>query len=195
MNVTVLAAPQPIRVKGLVFRQTMQEVERLCGREAADRALSLMPADLRDALDAGGVVAHGWYSVEWQRAMWDAIRVATDASPDMLRLIGHEAVLGAVSTVYRPFLKLLSPATMAQVGAKLWGRVYEGGGYLVTSAEQGRMSIRFLGCTGFDRTMWLVTTGTVEAFAKLAGARRISIRIVAGGRDGDDWAELVGRWE
>jgi hypothetical protein len=184
-----------MQVKGLVFRQTMQEVERLFGRGAAVLALSEMPAELRDSLRADGLLANGWYSVDWQRAMWSAIRAATDAEPDMLKLIGHEAVLGAVSTVYRPFLRLLSPATMASIGAKLWRRVYDRGGYVITSSERGRMVIRFEGCAGFDRTMWTVTMGTVEAFAKLAGARRVSVRLIAGGRDGDDWAEMVGRWE
>jgi hypothetical protein len=195
LTAPVTATAEAMHVKGLVFQQTMAAVGRVFGPGAVSRSLAVMNPEIGDQLRTGTLVPSGWYSVSLQRAMWEGIRLATAAGPEMLRIVGREAVMETVSTVYRPLLRLLSPGTAASVGTRLWNRVYDRGGYYVTSADRNRMTTRFEGCTGFDHVMWTVLLGTVEATSLLAGARRVTVKLVGGGHDGDDWADVVTRWE
>ena len=184
-------APQ---VKGLAFRTTMSQVVRLCGADVAERATSALPAELRDALGGGHLLVSGWYPIDWYKAMFRAICNASQGGPGLVRAIGHDALVADTSTLHRPLLRLLSPATLTSLGARYFGRFYNRGSYSVVSSEEQKIALQFVDCAGFDRNMWLEVLGSMEAFVELSGRRDVRAYTRGGAGDEDDWANVVACW-
>lgn len=80
-------------------------------------------------------------------------------------------------------LRLLSPKTITQLGARYFGRVYDTGSFSVVSEDDQRIEARFVDCRSFDRNMWTEISGSIEGFVELAGGKEVTVRITEGGHD------------
>jgi hypothetical protein len=185
--------PAESRVKGLAFRSAMRALLNLRGEEVRDRALALMHTEIGQPLRYGAIVAPQWYAVALYREMWRGIRAATGEGPDVARLIGREATQSDLNLVHKLIMKMLSPQTIAAAGARLFSSFYEPGKAEIQS-RPGFSHARYLQCPGFDRCMWMECLGASEIVLELAGAKNVRCRIVRGGHDGDDFAEVEAHW-
>jgi hypothetical protein len=181
-------------VKGLAFRTVMNELAVARGPLVGEWARAAMPAELRDAITMDGVVTNGWYPVGWYRAMWRAICDASEEGAQLVRLLGRRAVHADASSLHRAVLRLVSPSTLTRTGARYFNRIYDTGGIRIVTEERHRIVARFVGCSGFDRNMWVEIAGSIEGIFELAGMQGVSVMITDRGHDDDDEAVYVARW-
>jgi hypothetical protein len=186
---TATATPGEVRCKGVMFRSTLNALDRLRGEGAADRALALLSPEVSHAL-RGGLVATGWYPVAWLRELHDAAQRACGSGPQLARAIGYEAARADFRGVYRFLASLLAPEKLIELTPRIW----DGGRTQFTEAREGMSSGRYTECRGFDHNIWESIIGGSIAILEIGGAKNVRIRVVTGGGDGDDAMECEGRW-
>ena len=86
--------------------------------------------------------------------------------------------------LYRALFRMLSAQTLVATGLKHFSRIYDTGSVAATEELDGSMRVRWSGCTGFDRNMWVEILGACERLGELAGAKRPHGTIEEGG-DGE----------
>jgi hypothetical protein len=182
-------------VKGVAFHTVLQQLRALRGPEVERATIDLLEPALKTALDDGSLLPNGWYPIAWYRDLWRAIDLTSHEGPPFIWRMGYASLMADISGIYRPVLRLLSPGTMTELGARYFNRIYDTGKMRVISADDHHVTARFEGCAGFDRCMWLEVLGSIEAFVELTGKEGINVHLVSGGGDADDFAEVVARWQ
>ena len=181
-------------VKGVSFRSVLQALEALRGGEVVKNCTSQLPSDLAEAFQYGTILASGWYSIQWYRALLDSARKAACSGEQFLYQIGRQCMLQDTTGVYRAVFNLLSPQTVIRVTPRLFNNYYDTGKCSIIEAKSGYAHARWIDCEQFDRNMWCEIFGGAEKLLELAGAKHVRTRILEGGGDGDATAELVGHW-
>lgn len=182
------------QVKGVAFETILRELRRLRGDAVADRVIELLTTDGDGVIGTSAFVSSAWYPIGEYRRLLSAVRAATGEDIQIIRDLGRAAVLSDVPRLYRGMLRLLSPSTIAEQGARYFKRFYDTGSFTVVGDDERRIEARFVGCHGFDRNMWVDVSGSIEAFIELAGVRDVTVRITEGGRDDEPTATIVARW-
>jgi hypothetical protein len=168
-------------VKGVAFRTVVTVLAKARSQAVVDASLARMPAEAGDALRYGTIITAGWYPVEWYRALWSAICGATGEGEELVRALGRASIDHDVNTLYRALFRLLSPRTLVAMGLKHFSRIYDTGSVAVTDEPDGSLRVRWSGCTGFDRNMWVEILGSCERLGELAGAKSPRGTIQEGG--------------
>lgn len=183
----------PGEMKGMSLRNYPLVLRELRGPDAERRMLQLLPIGLRDALATGKIVASSWYPVDWKCAMHDAGRRATGEAA-LARVMGHEMTRRDLQGVYRVFMRIVSPRYVLSVGARLFSSYLRPGTMSVKEVRSGYAQVEFAGCKGFSHDLWLDVAGGCEASLQAAGAANVRLRIVEGGRDGDESGTVRAWW-
>ena len=181
-------------MKGVSFYNVGESLQRLRGDEAMTRFRSRAPASVLALLDSRALVAVGWYPIDWYRALVGAAMEATGERLELARELGRDATVNDFRGIYRLLRFVLSPEALLRRAPAVFDRYRRPGTLIVERAEPGFARVRLEGCAGFDESMWQVTLGGCIGLLEACGARAISLRIVAGGRDGDAGAVGEGRW-
>jgi hypothetical protein len=182
------------RVKGVSFKSVLRALEVLRGPQAAQACTSAMPTDLADAFRYGTMLASSWYPIEWYRALLEAVQTSACEGDHFMCKIGQQCLRQDMTGVYRAVFHLLSPQAVIRISSRLFSNYYDTGKCTILEAKTGFAHASWAGCSGFDRRMWLEAFGACEMVMELSGAKHIRSRVVSGGRDGDDCAELTGHW-
>ncbi len=180
-------------VKGVAFRTVVTVLATARSQAVVDASLARMPAEAGDALRYGTIITAGWYPVEWYRALWSAICSATGEGEELVRMLGRASIDHDVNTLYRALFRLLSMHTVVAMGLKHFSRIYDTGTAAVTEEPDGSLRVRWSGCTGFDRNMWVEVLGSCERLGELAGAKRPRGIIQEGGEGDSCVAVFTGR--
>jgi len=184
-----------VRVKGVNFRSFLAAFERLRGAEAVERALSLLPTDLGDALRLGALTTSGWYSADWYRALHYGAQRACLEGPALSRAIARDAIAEDFRAgVYRLVTLTLSPEAIFRWAPRVVGSYFDRGRIVIEQAEPGLAMGRFEGFHGFDRNLWEDMIGGAVGVLELAGAKKLAPRVLAGGGDGDAHMSYSLRW-
>lgn len=173
------------KVKGLAFRSVANALRSLCGEPAFEAALDQVPEELARLLRYGGLVATGWYPIDWYRAWLAAARAAGGGQAELLRQIGARAVEHDLSSIHKMILGMLSPETVFRVTPRFFSQYYTHGRVEVLERRRGFQRIRWSDCREFDENMWLELVGGSYAIAEAAGAEHVRIRVTNGGGDAD----------
>jgi hypothetical protein len=64
---------------------------------------------------------------------------------------------------------VLSAQTLVATGLKHFSRIYDTRSAAVTEERDGSVRVRWSGCTGFDRNMWVEILGACERLGELTG--------------------------
>ncbi len=180
-------------VKGVAFGTVMKVVAELRGAALAERALEAMSDEVRDALRFRTIIAAGWYPVPWYRAMWSGVLAASGEGADFVRVVGRAAIESDFNSLYRAAFRMLGPRTLLSLGVKHFGHIYDTGSVEVVDARSNSVRVKWTGCTGFDRTMWLEVFGSCERLAELAGGKEARMQAVEAGGD-DDRCVAIAHW-
>jgi hypothetical protein len=184
------------KVKGVAFRTIDLCFERLRGAEARDRAREMMPPELAGAFRYYTLLAASWYPISWYRDTFRAFRASTDDGPELAREIGRLAARHDMSGVHKQILaKIISPQALLSMSQRVFNTYYDTGQLAIEKAERGHVQARCSNCVGWDHNMWMELIGSCESLLEIAGARRVELRVLAGGLDGYAHALLEARWE
>jgi hypothetical protein len=181
-------------VKGLVFRNSMRELEAIEGPDVVERVYAALPADLRDGIRYGTIASGAWVPAAWQRTLVHAIAGASKRGSNVIREIGRRTIEKDLSGVYRVFSRLLGPERLFSVSTRFFNQYYDFGRSNVLESRQGYALVEWVECPEFDALMWQMIVGGAEGILRVCNAEQIRIHAVGGGRDGDDYLQLRGHW-
>ena len=183
------------KVKGIAFRTIEACFSDLRGLEARDRARELMGPELADLYKNGLMLASSWYPISWYRDAFRAFRSVTGEGTELAREIGYAAVRRDMNSVHKMlFAKIVSPQILISVSARLFNTYYDTGNFNVIESRSGYLSVAFRDCVGWDENMWTEMAGSCLCFLEVAGAKRVRMRTVSGGRDGDTETRFEAHW-
>jgi hypothetical protein len=180
-------------IKGVSFRAFLRFLEE---REPASvpATLARLEPELAGALRQGLVFTGNWYPLRWYRALHAAAQGATGCGLELAHDKGFAGVTADLSGIYRMFLAVVSPEFVIRRAAKLFSTYYDTGAMTVLASERGRARARWSECAGFDRNIWTDVFGGCEAALTAAGGRQVRVRVVSGGGDADETAEVQATW-
>ena len=182
------------KVKGVTLRSALQALERLRGKAIYDATVAAMPSDLAEAVRYRTIIASKWYPIEWYCAVHAAMMTATHEGERLIRDVERDAARADMTGVYSIAFKLLSPQTLINLSSRLFSTYYDTGSVETLEARKGYVRIRWSGCTGFNRTIWVGIVASCEYMLELAGAKNVRVYLRYGGGDGDDFAEGEAFW-
>ncbi|MFW5926328.1 MAG: hypothetical protein ACOCV4_09195 [Myxococcota bacterium] len=182
------------KVKGSAFLSVRRSVAELRGEDAVEAALRAAVIEGNQPFRLEGIVATGWYPIDWYKAWLAGIRRGLGEGPAFLREVGGRCATNDLKGVYRVFMKMLAPETLYSLSPRFFSSFYDTGQLEILDSRPGRTHAQWTGCTGFDANMWAELTGSNEAFLEHAGAFHVRIRVIAGGGDGDDYMEAAAHW-
>jgi hypothetical protein len=183
-----------MRTKGVALLGVLKSFEALHGRAAYEAAIDTLPEALRDRVVLNGILGGSWYPIEEYRRIHLAAQQAARRGPDLARDLSREATLDDFRGIYRLLTFVLSPHGMLRKAPSAWSRYYDGGRLEIREARDDFAQARFSGCEGFDSTLWQDAIGGCLGVLQACGAKDIDVRVLAGGRDGDQTMEIETRW-
>ncbi len=186
-----MPAPQ---TKGLQFRSFLRALGTIRGERAVADTLGALRPELGDALRLGLVTA-GWYPLAWYRELHAAAQNATHEGVELARAISRAGIQDDFRGVYRLITFALSPQAIIRWAPKIVSLYFDTGQCVIDVAEPGLARGRFVGFTGFDRSLWEDVIGGITGVMELAGGKQLVANVVAGGMEGHADMTLEVRWK
>jgi hypothetical protein len=188
----VAASP---KVKGIAFRTVELCFARRYGPGARERANEHLPAEIAENFRLHLILATNWYPIDQYKACLRAFRAAAGGGAEVAREIGRLAARHDMAQVHKQLLaRLISPGALLALSQRVFNNYYDTGRFEILESERGFVRAQAVGCAGWDENMWTELAGSSEALLEIAGAKQVRLRIVKGGGDGDEGAELEARW-
>jgi hypothetical protein len=183
------------QVKGNAFRTIEQCFVDLRGAEARDAALKLLSEPLRLSFEKKLLLASNWYPIGWYRDTFAAFRESQRAGVELPREIGRRGVRRDLGSVYKQiFLKLVSPQALFALSQRLFNNYFDIGLMQISDSRSGYVRASWIGCEGWDENLWAELAGSCEVLLEMAGAKHVRLRVIKGGRTGDDVCEMEAHW-
>lgn len=180
--------------KGVSFLGMLRTVQRHYDEETYATIVERLPGEVGEAFRNGALIASGWYSVRWYAAMAETIAEVVGGGGEALRPIARTAVFDDLSTIFKILRLVLSPEKALQMTMKVTSRYMRGGIIEVAEASDGLLRLRADRHHGFNQLLWWDLVGGAEGVLVSMKVEDIRARITRGGKDGDDWAEIVLQW-
>jgi hypothetical protein len=183
------------QVKGNAFRTIEQCFIELCGDDAREAALKLLPEPLKSSYEQRLMLASNWYPIGWYRDTFAAYREAQHAGTELPREIGRRSVKRDMRSVYKQlFLKMVSPQALLGLSQRLFKSYFDTGSMEITESRSGYVHATWTGCVGWDENLWAELAGSCETLLEMAGAKHVRLRVIKGGRTGDTSCEMDAHW-
>jgi hypothetical protein len=64
----------------------------------------------------------------------------------------------------------------------------------ISDSRSGYVRATWSGCEGWDENLWAELAGSCEVLLEMAGAKHVRLRVIKGGRTGDNVCEMEAHW-
>ncbi|HWA78464.1 MAG TPA: hypothetical protein VG937_39280 [Polyangiaceae bacterium] len=183
------------QVKGNAFRTIEQCFTEICGDEAREAALKLLSEPLRRNFERKLLLASNWYPISWYRDTFAAYRESQRAGVELPREIGRRGARRDMSSVYKQLLlKMVSPQALLGLSQRLFKNYFDTGLMQIQQSRDGYVHAAWTGCDGWDENLWAELAGSCEVLLEMAGAKHVRLRVIKGGRTGDNSCEMEAHW-
>lgn len=182
------------RVKGVAFRSVYVSLGKLRGEEAQRAALEAVSEELRHGFTYRSIVPGGWYPIALYRELFRGIRASSGESKELVYEIGRQCTRDDMSGIYSVIAKLISPQTLWSLTQRVFSSYYSVGNVRMKETRTGYAHAVWSNCQGFDENMWTEVLGSCVQLLEIARAKDIRIRVLSGGRDGQDSMEAAAHW-
>lgn len=189
-----MTAGREPKVKGVTLRSALQALQRLRGKAGFDATVGFLPDHLAEEVRFGTIIASRWYPIEMYCALHAAMIAGTREGDRIIREVEREAARADMTGVYRIAFKLISPQTLITLSSRLFNTYYDTGTVETLESRKGHVRIRWTGCTGFNRTIWVGIIASCEQMLELAGAKNVRTHVRSGGGNDEDFAEAEAYW-
>ena len=180
-------------IKGQSLKNYLITLRAIRGDEVAARMLALLSRELRDGLVNQTILTGGWYPVAFKRELHEAGAKVT-GEPRFARTMSYEMTQRDLSGLYRTFVKIATPRYVLSIASRIFSTYFRPGEMRVVERRDGYVKVELTQCFGFDANLWDDVMGGCEATLVAAGARSCRVRVLSGGKDGDDFAVATGWW-
>ena len=182
------------RVKGQSFRAFLAALETLKGRVAVAAMTTVLPREIREAIERNAIVTSGWYPMSWYAALHAAARRACPGAVGLARQLGQEQMRAEMNGIYKFVLSFFKPSTIMRHSSRVFALYCQGGKLTVTEAGPTFARFVYEDCHGSDANVWDDVLGSMEALLEAMGARAVRSFVKSGGRDGDPTMTMELRW-
>jgi hypothetical protein len=179
--------------KGNCLRSFYETVQEKKGDSVAQEMLQSLSPEQREAFQLHTIVPNSWYPLEWLSDAYRALLKVTGGGVKMAESIGYHSAKKDFSGIYRIFFRLMKPETLLQKAARIFPTFYSMAHQDITESREGFARCKWY-CPGFDANLWADTHGACRAALEICGARKVDIRFVSGGNDGDTEAVSEAFW-
>jgi hypothetical protein len=180
-------------VKGLSLQHWLQSFARIYGPERTEALRARLSSECSAALREG-FDGKAWYPVAWYREMCAAAQQVTGEGLLAIARVARMSATSEFSGVHRVLLLFVSPQRLLSIAARVFGRYYSEGSVEAASRGSNSAQVRWIGCTGFDESLWHDTFHASTVAIELCGGKNVSFDLISGGRDGEDQATVVFSW-
>jgi hypothetical protein len=182
------------QVKGVAFRSVYASLGKLRGEVAQRSTLEAVSEELRHGFTYRSIVPGGWYPIAQYRELLGGIRTATGESKELVYEIGRQCTRDDMSGIYSVIAKLISPQTLWSLTQRVFSSYYSVGSVKMKETRNGYAHAVWSNCQGFDENMWTEVLGSCVQLLEIARAKDIRIRVLSGGRNGQDSMEAAAHW-
>lgn len=172
-------AASDIRVKGQSFKGFIKALDELYGAGFAGRVAQRLPDDFRDALQYGGIVSGGWYSLGWYRDLHVAAQRVGNLPASFARDIGRVSTTDDLKGIYSFIVRMLSPQTLLGQVQRIYRMYFDGGDVKVVRTGPTATNVVYSQCVGVTDSIFEELLGGSAAILELCGGKDIDARIVA----------------
>jgi hypothetical protein len=188
-----MASSEP-QVKGVAFRSVYVSLGKLRGETVQRAALAAVSEALRHGFTYRGIVPGGWYPIEQYKELLRGIRAVTGESKELVFDIGRQCTRDDMSGIYSMIAKLISPQSLWSLSQRLFSAYYSMGTVKMSETHRGYSHAVWSNCRSFDENMWTEVLGSCVQLLEIGGAKDVRIRVLSGGRDGNDHMEAAAHW-
>jgi hypothetical protein len=182
------------RVKGVAFRSVFASLGKLRGKSAQQAAMAALGEELRDGFTYGAIVSGGWYSIDWYKELFKAIRSSTGEGKELVLEIGRQCTRDDMAGIYSMLAKLISPQSLFSLSQRVFSNYYSIGKVEVVESRKGYSQAHWTNCQAFDENMWTEILGSCVQLLEIGGAENVRARILQGGQDGSDTMDAAAHW-
>jgi hypothetical protein len=177
--------------KGRAFKSYVETLGGLADAKSYEHFLDALPADGRALLTAPP------HDSEWlSDTILDAILrqgfVALKNDPVQMKEYGRRAFSRDVRTVYRIFIRALSPKTVAQSAPGIYKTTARNNATLRCELRDGNeFLLHYLNVPVPSEGFWNFMRGIVTAFVEATGVRNVRVEMASGGGESADGSFIV----
>ena len=160
-----------MKIKGVALKNTLVGLEKVHGKEGAERVKAAMLPRLREML--GVVRPLDWYPIELSAAFHVAIRetFGRGTSWQESRAVSAAGAKIEITGVYRMMVRAVQYDTVWDRMERIWGQYYDAGEARWVERGRGHATGVFSGVRGFNEGMWQSVAGRIDALLQAVGSR------------------------
>ena len=183
------------RVKGTAIAGRLRYVRRHHGEEGLGAVLAALPdRALARELELG-VLRSSWYPLGHSLALTETIdRLFGSGDGALAGPLAAQVAEDDLSTVYKIFFKLASPAYTIEKAMEVWRQYHDSGRLQVVERGPGLVVAHLVDFEAPHAAVCASTVGWVERFMHLAGAEDVRVTHPSCLAAGGERCEFVLRW-
>jgi uncharacterized protein (TIGR02265 family) len=179
---TEAAAPPEAKANG--FNTTVRVLQAMLSPAAFARVVEALPPETAELI-AHKPLPLAWLPVErYGDLIATALRVGFGGEEERIVDVGRRMIVADLKTLYRMFIKLLSPQYVIERATKLW-LTYNRNNGIVTLHEVGAQvcDVHYEDVRGIYPGHWAYQRGVICGIVEAAGYRHVAVKVLRGGRN------------
>jgi hypothetical protein len=180
----------PVEVKGHVLRQQLAITEELLGVQRVTAFRQRLPDALR-ALHPTGLLAGGWYPVEWSNDAYASAVETMPAISDWPERVAREGIERDMNGIYRFLLRLITLEIAFANAGRVLSTYLRGPQVSVSKRGPSEYAVVLTEASGIGPYVWRDVCAGLGRLAETAGAQASRVSVVAGGRAADSETTIV----
>jgi len=179
--------------KGITFTHARSYVEQTYGAAGWNEVLAASPPGDRAVLSS--VVAVGWYDLgAYARVLRTIDETHGSGDLELLNAIGRYGAEKDITTVYRLFFRLQSPAYAIEKIAEYWRKFHDTGVWRVERRGDGRAHGTLRDWGYVERTLCREMTAYMTRVLELVGAKDVRLAHPRCRAEGEEECFFTLRW-
>ncbi|MCP4899554.1 MAG: hypothetical protein GY906_21520 [bacterium] len=183
------------QVKGTAFCSRIAYVERHHGGKALEQVFDQMKDQGCAASLKKRALPSGWYSFENYVDLLETIdRVCGKGDGSLFRGMASQVAQDDLSTIYRAFIRVASPAFVLKKASHIWRQYYDSGDLQVLKDQPGEVLLEVCDMPNPQTAHCESISGWVEQCVRMTGAANAKVSHDSCRVRGDDRCIFNVRW-
>jgi hypothetical protein len=169
--------------KAAGFNTAVKVIREMCTPEEFAKLVASVSAEVREQIE------HPPMPVTWlpNRFFHELIKVAHlnifAGNDERIAEVGRRAVMNDLKTLYKMFIRFMSPGFVIDRAAGLWHTYTRlNGDVTATRSSETSADILYQGVVSCSPTFWAYQRGAIRGVVEATGLKQVSVETLSGGR-------------
>lgn len=179
--------PAPPEAKASGFNSTVRSLRAMLPPSAFERVVRSLPAATTELVQRPPLPLE-WIPVQRYADLIEAaLREGFGGDEERIVDVGRRMIVGDLKTIYRMFIKLLSPQYVIQRSARLWLTYNRNNGFVrVKQTGPQSCEVHYESVRGIYAGHWAYQRGVILGVIEATGYRHVAVKVLKGGRSEHD---------